>query len=111
MMHEQPPPPPGSASKEYPPGPGLVPEERQRIEHAPTPSQKQSLPPPPMNEPERAARTMDVDDDYDDDEDKKNVIAGPSSVSGSNSGEAKNATPTSATINNMIGPANKAETS
>jgi general transcriptional corepressor CYC8 len=60
-----------------------------------------------MNEPERAARKMDVDEDYDDsgEEDKK-ANAGPGSASGPGSanGEMKNGTPTSASINGLIGP-------
>lgn len=62
-----------------------------------------------MNEPERAARKMDVDDDYDDDDEKKNITNGPASGPGSSAGDAKNATPTSASINGMMGPAPKAE--
>lgn len=91
---------PGPAPKEYPP------EERQAMEHGPAPR------PAPINEPERAARKMEVDEDYDDsgEDEKKGIIAttngsGPASTSG----EMKTATPTSAGMNGMIGPAPKVE--
>jgi hypothetical protein len=58
-----------------------------------------------MNEPERAARKMDVDEDYDDsgEDDKKAVIAsGSGSAPNSATGEMKTTTPTSAGINGMM---------
>jgi hypothetical protein len=64
--------------------------------------------PPIINEPERAARKMDVDEDYDDsgEEDKKGGIASASaSAPGSaTGGDMKNGTPTSASINGMMAP-------
>ena len=82
-----------------PAGPAAPPEERQRLEHPPVPH------PPLMNEPERAARKMEVDEDYDDSgEDDKKVTSGP----GSTSGEQKTTTPTSAGINGMINPKTEA---
>ena len=92
----------GPAPKDFPV------EDRQRIEHSAPPH------PPAVNEPERAARKMDVDDDYDDsgeDEKKAGAASGPGSGPGSQPGEMKNGTtPTSAGINGMInGP--KAESS
>lgn len=91
IIHEGAPAPPAAASGPPPPPP----EERQRMEHPPAPH------PAPINEPERAARKMDVDEDYDDsgEEDKK-TGSGP----GSATGEQKNATPTSAGMNGMMGP-------
>ncbi|KAI1083730.1 hypothetical protein F5B20DRAFT_525194 [Whalleya microplaca] len=96
LIHDGPQPSP--APKDYPS------DERQRLEHPPAPA------PPQMNEPERAARKMDVDDDYDDsgEEEKKVNVGGPASGPGSTAGD-KNTTPTSASINGMMGPAPKAE--
>ncbi|KAI1804533.1 TPR-like protein [Daldinia bambusicola] len=97
LIHDGPQPSP--APKDYPP------DERQRLEHpaAPTPSQ--------VNEPERAARKMDVDDDYDDsgEEEKKVGINGAASGPSSASGDLKNTTPTNASINGIMGPTPKAE--
>jgi glucose repression mediator protein len=79
------------APKDYPP------DERSRMDHAPA-----SHPHPPvMNEPERAARKMDVDEDYDDsgEDDKKAVIPSGSAQSSATAG---NKTPTSAGINGMM---------
>jgi hypothetical protein len=91
LMHEA----PGSqppTKKEYPSGP-----EERRMEHPP------AAHPPIVSEPERAARTMDVDENYDDsgEEDKKAVV-GPSSAPSSGSAtatELKNGTPTTASMN------------
>jgi hypothetical protein len=58
-----------------------------------------------MGEPERAARKVEFDEDYDDsgEEDKKaGVVSGPASGPSSAS-EMKNATPTSAGINGIMG--------
>jgi hypothetical protein len=59
--------------------------------------------PPIASEPERAARTMDVDENYDDsgEEDKKaGIVSGPAPGSGSAAAaEIKNGTPTTATMN------------
>ncbi|KAF2971435.1 hypothetical protein GQX73_g2109 [Xylaria multiplex] len=98
IMHE--PPQPTSASKEY------SQEDRPRLEHPPAPV------PPQMNEPERAARKMDVDEDYDDsgEEEKKVGPGGPTSGPASASGDMKTTTPTSAGMNGMMGPAPKTET-
>ncbi len=77
-IHELPPPPPPPAPKDYPIENRE--RERDRAEHAIT-----AAPQPPSEEPERAARKMDVDEDYDDDgdEDKKGgIISGPGSASG-----------------------------
>ncbi|KAI1740469.1 hypothetical protein F4680DRAFT_418204 [Xylaria scruposa] len=98
IMHE--PPQPSPASKEYPP------EDRPRLEHPPAPQ---------MNEPERAARKMEVDEDYDDsgeEEKKMDKMAnlGPTSGPASTSGDMKTTTPTSAAMNGMMGPTPKTET-
>ncbi|KAK8130286.1 TPR-containing protein [Apiospora kogelbergensis] len=98
IIHE--PPPPSAAPKEYPQ------DERSRVEHNPTPA------PPQLNEPERAARKMDVDEDYDDsgEEEKKVPIGGPTSGPPSAAGDMKITTPTSATMNGMgAGPTPKTE--
>lgn len=98
ILHE--PPQPSPASKEY------TQEDRPRLEHPPAPVPLQ------MNEPERAARKMDVDEDYDDsgEEEKKAVPGGPTSGPASASGDMKaTTTPTSAGINGMMGPAPKTE--
>lgn len=97
------------APQQGPPGPAPshAHDERPRNEHPAAPA-----PPPQINEPERAARKMDVDEDYDDsgeEEKKVNVASGPASGPGSNSGEMKNTTPTSAVMNGMMGPAPKTE--
>ncbi|KAI0392534.1 hypothetical protein F5Y17DRAFT_477582 [Xylariaceae sp. FL0594] len=90
IMHE--PPQPSPAVKEYPQ------EDRPRLENPPAPA-------PQMNEPERAARKMDVDEDYDDsgEEEKKVVSSGSKSGPASTSGEMKTTTPTSAGMNGMMG--------
>lgn len=97
IMHD--PPQPSPASKEYPQ------EDRPRLEHPPAPV------PPQMNEPERAARKMDVDEDYDDsgEEEKKVGPGGPTSGPTSTSGEMKTTTPTSAGMNGIMGPVTKSE--
>ncbi|KAI1506475.1 hypothetical protein F5X99DRAFT_364330 [Biscogniauxia marginata] len=97
LIHEVPQPSP--APKDYPP------DERQRLDHPPAPA------PPRMDEPERAARKMDVDDDYDDsgEEEKKVPVGGPTSGPGSVTGELKTTTPTSAGMNGIMGPTPKAE--
>ena len=101
-LHERLPPTP---AKEYPPPPQ---EERARLEHPPAPPAA-----PQVNEPERAARKMDVDEDYDDsgEEEKKVNVGGPSSGAGPASAtELKTSTPTSAGgLNGLMGPAAKAE--
>jgi general transcriptional corepressor CYC8 len=61
-----------------------------------------------MNEPERAARKMDLDDNYDDEEvdDKRSLaIAGPVNAPTSTSADIKTSTPTSAGMNGMLGSA------
>ncbi|EGS23748.1 uncharacterized protein CTHT_0004500 [Thermochaetoides thermophila DSM 1495] len=85
---------PGPVKKEYPTS---GPEER-RIEHPPA-----SLP-PMTNEPERAARKMDVDEDYDDsgEEDKKTGPAPASSSGPSTAGELKNGASSASTSINGI---------
>lgn len=59
-----------------------------------------------ISEPERAARTMEVDEDYDDsgEEDKKvGIVSGSASGPGSAATtEMKNGTPTSASINGIM---------
>lgn len=72
-VHEQP--------QSLPPAPKDYPmedrdRERKGLEHQVPPP-----PPPPMNEPERAARKMEVDEDYDDegDDEKKGTGSGPTS--------------------------------
>ena len=95
LIHDGPP-PPGPAPKDYPP------EDRQRMEHPPPPH------PPVLNEPERAARTMEVDENYDDSGDEKKTAtvngAGSGSGPGSSTGDTKMTTPTSASINGIMGP-------
>jgi len=86
------PPPPAA------PGPKDYPVDERRLEHP-------AAPQAPINEPERAARKMDVDEDYDDsgeDEKKGPVTSGPASGPGSTSGDIKNSTPTGSAINGMI---------
>ncbi|RYC60108.1 hypothetical protein CHU98_g6102 [Xylaria longipes] len=97
ILHE--PPQPSPAPKEYPQ------EDRSRLEHPP------ALALPQMNEPERAARKMDVDEDYDDsgEEEKKVGNVGPTSGPASAAGDMKTTTPTSAGMNGMMGPAPKTE--
>jgi general transcriptional corepressor CYC8 len=99
ILHEGP--PSGPPPKEYPA------DERQPMEHPP------SARPPPINEPERAARKMDVDEDYDDsgEEEKKAGIVTNGSAPTSAAGELKTTTPTSASINGMMGPTPKVESS
>lgn len=91
LMHEGPGPQAGPLKKDYQSG-----TEERRMEH-----------PPIVNEPERAARKMDVDEDYDDNsEEDKKAGAAPSSASGSApsaASEIKNGTPTSAGINGIVG--------
>ncbi|KAI1456168.1 TPR-like protein [Annulohypoxylon moriforme] len=98
LIHDGPQPSP--APKDYPP-----PDERQRLEHP------AAAAPPQISEPERAARKMDVDDDYDDsgEEEKKVAVNGATSGPSSTAGDLKNTTPTSASINGIMGPAPKAE--
>lgn len=83
------------ALKDYPP------DERSRMDHAPASHPQPHPQPPVMNEPERAARKMDVDEDYDDsgEDDKKAVIP---SGSAPNPATAGNKTPTSAGINGLM---------
>lgn len=96
LMHDAPGPQPGPAKKEYPPGP-----EERRMEHPPV-----AHPPAVSNEPERAIRKMEVDEDYDDsgEEDKKGPIA-PGSATGAGPAapaDMKNGTPTGAGINGLM---------
>ena len=94
-LHDRLPPTP---AKEYPPPQ----EERPRLDHPPAPPAA-----PQANEPERAARKMEVDEDYDDsgEEEKKVTVGGPVSAT-----ELKTSTPTSAGgLNGLMGPAAKAE--
>ena len=69
------------------------------MEHPPAPHSQS------VNEPERAARKMDVDEDYDDsgEEDKKGPIAlGSGSAPNPAKSELTTATPTSAGLNGMM---------
>ncbi|KAL0470526.1 hypothetical protein QR685DRAFT_442085 [Neurospora intermedia] len=83
------------------PGPAHQPApEDRRMDHPPAQH------PPIVNEPERAARKMDVDEDYDDsgEEDKKGgIIPGPSSGSGPAANESKNGASTSGSFNGIMG--------
>lgn len=99
LIHEGPS-PSGPPLKEY------QSEERSRMDHPPAPH------PQALNEPERALRKMDVDEDYDDsgEEDKKAPIAsGSGSAPNSANGEMKTATPTSAGINGLMNSNAKVE--
>jgi general transcriptional corepressor CYC8 len=76
-------------------------DDRSRLEQQPT----QAAHPPPINEPERAARKMDLDDNYDDEEPEEKkplATAGPAPPPGSAPGE-KTHTPTSGGMNGMLG--------
>ena len=93
LIHDGPGSQQGPGAREYPPV------DEKRMDHS-------SATHPPINEPERAARTMDVDEDYDDsgEEDKKaGILPGPASGPGSASSEMKNGVPTSAGINGIMG--------
>lgn len=71
------------------------------MEHAVAPN------PPATNEPERAARKMDVDDDYDDsgEEDKKVAVSsGPLPGPIASTSDVKNGTQPGTGINGMAGP-------
>jgi general transcriptional corepressor CYC8 len=99
ILHDGP--PSGPAPKDYPPA-----DERQNMDHPPAPR------PPPMNEPERAARKVEVDEDYDDsgeDEKKAGIAATNGSGPTSAAAELKTSTPTSAGINGMMATAPKVE--
>ena len=101
ILHDGPP-QSGPVPKEYPP------DERKVIEHGPVPR------PPPLGEPERAARKMDVDEDYDDSgEDEKKVALTGTNGSGPAPppGDMKPAAPNSAGMNGMMGPTPKVESS
>ncbi|KAK4115709.1 TPR-like protein [Canariomyces notabilis] len=92
-MHEGPGPQAGPVPKEYQSGP-----DERRMDHS---AGHAAI----MGEPERAARKVEFDEDYDDsgEEDKKaGVVSGPASGPSSAS-EMKNATPTSAGINGIMG--------
>jgi hypothetical protein len=82
-------------------------EDRARNENPPAPAPV----PPQINEPERAARKMDVDEDYDDsgEEEKKINVGAPSSGPASASGELKTSTPVNSGMNGLMGPAPKTE--
>lgn len=82
-------------------------------EERPTPHE-QSAPAraaPPVAEPERAARKMEVDEDYDDsgEDDKKAAVLTNGSAPGSTSGEIKTSTPATASVNGASGPVPKVE--
>lgn len=91
LMHEGPGTQVGPTKKEYQSGP-----EERRLEHPPAA-------PTMVGEPERAARTMDVDENYDDsgEEDKKTgIVPGPTSNSGATAAaEVKNGPPAAANMN------------
>jgi hypothetical protein len=93
---------PGPANqppKEYPQ------DERSRMDHPSTAAHTQPAHPQAqvMNEPERAARKMDVDEDYDDSgEDDKKSTTVPGSGSAPNASAGGNKTPTSASINGLM---------
>ena len=91
----------GPGPQQGPPGPkDYSPAEERRMDHPPAPH------PPIVNEPERAARKMEVDENYDDsgEEDKKaGILSGPTSGPASASSDLKNGAPTSAGINGIIG--------
>ncbi len=96
LIHEGPGPQQGPGPKDYPPAP-----EERRMEHGPAPH-----PPNIINEPERAARKMEVDDNYDDsgEDDKKAAgLPGPASGPASASSDMKNGAPTSAGLNGIMG--------
>jgi len=94
-IHEGQGPQQGPGPKDYP-----QPEER-RIDQPPASH------PPITNQPERAGRTIDVDEDYDDsgEEDKKGgILSGGASGPGSASSDLKNGAPPSAGLNGIMGP-------
>jgi hypothetical protein len=99
-----------AALKEYPA------EDRKAMEHAGPGNRGPQPPPPPppapaaINEPERAARKVDVNENYDDDEEeeKKGGIVGANNAGAS--GETKITTPTSGGPNGVLsGSAPKVE--
>lgn len=93
-IHDGPGPQAGPGPRDY------APADEKRMDHPPPPH------PPIVNEPERAARKMDVDEDYDDsgEEDKKTgILSGPPTGSGPASGEMKNGAPTNAGMNGIMG--------
>lgn len=73
----------------------------------PTSASRAAAPPSALNEPERAARKVDVNENYDDEEeeDKKGL-----STNGSGT-EAKSGTPTNSGVNGVMGPTPKVESS
>lgn len=88
-IHDGPGPQQGPGPKDYPPA------EERRMDHPPAPH------PSANNEPERAARKMEVDEDYDDsgEEDKKaGILPGSTSGPASASADMKNGGP-----NGMMG--------
>jgi general transcriptional corepressor CYC8 len=95
ILHDGP--PPAGPAKEYPPHPPPGPPSA-GLEHGPAPPTLHPAP-PVTNEPERAARKMDIEEDYDDsgEEDKKpgRTASGP----GSAKSDRKNGTP-----NSLLGP-------
>lgn len=84
---------------------GLSPMQGVVHEKTPVATPKEERPPPiaapPVAEPERAARKMDVDEDYDDsgEDEKKTGALANGSGPGSASGEVKTSTPSSAGVN------------
>lgn len=96
IMHDGP--SAGPAPKEYQ-------DDRQHERQHERPHASAAHPPAP-NEPERAARKMDVDEDYDDsgeDEKKNGIIPGSASGPSSSSGDVKSSAPT-AGLNGIMGP-------
>jgi len=94
LIHDGPGPQQGPGPRDYPQV------DEKRMDQPPPPR------PPIVDEPERAARKMEVDEDYDDsgEEDKKaGILPGPPSGPGSASSEMKNGAPTSAGMNGIMG--------
>lgn len=93
IMHEgagQPPAGPASATEEHP-----------------NSATRPAPPPSTLNEPERAARKVDVNENYDDEEEEEKKAL-PANGSGT---DAKSGTPTNGGVNGVMAPAPKVESS
>lgn len=94
-----------------PAGPAAPPsEERQALEH-PTSATRAAPPPSALNEPERAARKVDVNENYDDEEEDEKKGHGANGAAPSSTSDTKSGTPTNGGVNGVIGPTPKVESS